>query len=230
LLRHESVGSVIEIRPGVWGIDDDTHITPWSRSTWPRPECIGLLDYVPHGTRVIDAGAGIGDNAVVFASRASFVEAFEPHPLSYEALSKNIAPLKNCTGHNACLGDRPGKATADSLDVKNYGDTKFSHDDLGVTVITALDVFGFDDIGLIKIDVEGMEWFVLSGARETIDRCRPVMIVELGPHGSRFGIDGVKVGSLIESMGYTIRSLKSSNAWMLEDIQNVHVDVLCRPK
>jgi FkbM family methyltransferase len=41
-----------------------------------------------------------------------------------------------------------------------------------------VDHFNFNDVGLIKIDVEGMELKVLSGAVETLQRCRPVVLFE----------------------------------------------------
>lgn len=35
-----------------------------------------------------------------------------------------------------------------------------------------------DDVGFIKIDVEGHELAVLKGATSLINRCRPVLLVE----------------------------------------------------
>lgn len=42
-----------------------------------------------------------------------------------------------------------------------------------------LDDYGFDDVGFIKIDVEGHELSVLKGARATIVREQPVLLVEI---------------------------------------------------
>jgi len=33
-------------------------------------------------------------------------------------------------------------------------------------------------LDLIKIDIEGMELEALQGARQTIERCRPIMLIE----------------------------------------------------
>jgi hypothetical protein len=41
-----------------------------------------------------------------------------------------------------------------------------------------LDEFTFNSIGLIKIDVEGWELEVLKGAVETINKYRPILLVE----------------------------------------------------
>lgn len=40
---------------------------------------------------------------------------------------------------------------------------------------------GISRLDLIKIDVDGNEWNVLSGGRKTIDRFRPIIIMEIAP-------------------------------------------------
>jgi hypothetical protein len=42
-----------------------------------------------------------------------------------------------------------------------------------------LDSFELDNVGFIKIDVEGAQLLVLMGAEETIKRNKPVMLVEI---------------------------------------------------
>ena len=44
-----------------------------------------------------------------------------------------------------------------------------------------IDSYKFDDVDAIKIDVEGSELFVIEGAKDTIDRCRPAVQVEIVP-------------------------------------------------
>jgi FkbM family methyltransferase len=44
-----------------------------------------------------------------------------------------------------------------------------------------IDSYKFDDVDVIKIDVEGSELFVIEGADETIKRCRPSVQVEIVP-------------------------------------------------
>src|SRR5262249_56409692 len=45
--------------------------------------------------------------------------------------------------------------------------------------VRTLDSYGFTDVRVIKVDVEGGEMDVLEGARQTILRDRPALIVEL---------------------------------------------------
>jgi FkbM family methyltransferase len=44
-----------------------------------------------------------------------------------------------------------------------------------------LDSYNFEDVDAIKIDVEGSELLVIEGAKDTIDRCRPSVQVEIVP-------------------------------------------------
>jgi FkbM family methyltransferase len=44
-----------------------------------------------------------------------------------------------------------------------------------------IDSYNFEDVDAIKIDVEGSELWVIEGAKDTIDRCRPSVQVEIVP-------------------------------------------------
>ena len=53
-----------------------------------------------------------------------------------------------------------------------------------------LDSYNFQDVDCIKIDVEGSELLVMQGAKDTIDRCRPSVQVEIVPKQCKlFGYD-----------------------------------------
>ena len=47
--------------------------------------------------------------------------------------------------------------------------------------IDCVDSLGLEECGLIQLDIEGMELQALVGAAETIDRCRPVIVLEEKP-------------------------------------------------
>ncbi len=48
-----------------------------------------------------------------------------------------------------------------------------------VVSVRRLDSFGFDDVSFLKVDVEGHELELLTGARQTIRRSRPVVLIEV---------------------------------------------------
>src|SRR5207302_2843388 len=66
--------------------------------------------------------------------------------------------------------------------------------------VRTLDEFGFMDVRFIKADVEGSEREVLDGARETIARDRPLILLELlaGTHED----PGACAAAICESFGY----------------------------
>jgi hypothetical protein len=45
--------------------------------------------------------------------------------------------------------------------------------------VNTVDSYGFDDVDLIKIDVEGHEQFIILGAVETIKKTKPILMVEI---------------------------------------------------
>jgi hypothetical protein len=64
--------------------------------------------------------------------------------------------------------------------VYNPGQIKKSQNIVNVPART-IDSYNFEDVDAIKIDVEGSELFVIHGAQNTIDRCRPSVQVEIVP-------------------------------------------------
>jgi FkbM family methyltransferase len=65
-----------------------------------------------------------------------------------------------------------------------------------------IDSFGFENVDLIKIDVEGTELFVLQGAVKTITQYLPVVQVELrDTHCKRFGYQCDDIINLMMSLG-----------------------------
>ena len=83
-------------------------------------------------------------------------------------------------------------------------------------LMKTLDSFGFEKISFIKIDVEHHEDFVLEGGRETIRRCRPVMLVEImGGHYRDSCPKPVKKKikrtiKKIEKLGYRVKQIGRS--------------------
>jgi hypothetical protein len=65
-----------------------------------------------------------------------------------------------------------------------------------------LDSFGFSNVSLIKIDVEVHEAQVSRGARETIRRCHPVILLEIWQPSL------VKVMLILKEFGYTVEKVQ----------------------
>jgi FkbM family methyltransferase len=152
-----------------------------------EPE-LGILDtLVPRGRMAIDVGANRGIYSYALARCAREVHAFEPHP----QLSSLVARLLRgrVTVHPCALSDRDGSAAlripeglrgTDWHLLGTLEDAPGDRRQRRVEVeVRTLDGFAFEDVGFLKIDVEGHELAVLAGARETIGRSRPSLLVEL---------------------------------------------------
>jgi FkbM family methyltransferase len=158
-----------------------------------EPELAILRDFVPAGCTAVDVGANRGYYSWALANVGASVEAFEPNPVLARFAGVKLG--KRARVHEVALSDRGGTATfyiprrpsGSSLHIVGNLGNVYPHestDKIQVNLAT-LDSYDFKNVGFIKIDVEGAEMAVLSGARETIRRSRPLMLIELlaGIHG-----------------------------------------------
>ena len=140
----------------------------------------------PQGT-VLDVGANIGNHTLYLAkfTSARVIHAFEPMPKSFYHLKSNVL-LNRCDNvvlHNFALSDKAGSARMEFPDPINQGMAKISNRGTEVQLLK-LDDLNFEEVSLIKIDVEGHEMNVLRGGFETLQRCRPHVYVEIQDENS----------------------------------------------
>jgi len=156
----------------------------------------------------IDIGANKGVWTLYLARHCHQVYAFEPNPKVYRWLSRYVR-LPNVTVSNVALSDSEGKAV---LRVPKFS-RGFSnqHASLSPDSVAAnfgaievetrrLDALALEDVGFIKIDVEGHELAVLRGAQQTIEHSRPTLIVEMEERHTKRRIEDLIAE--VESYGY----------------------------
>jgi FkbM family methyltransferase len=152
-----------------------------------EPELAMLRALVRPQCTAIDVGANRGLYSYALAAIAGHVEAFEPNP-AMVAFNRRKASRK-VRIHEVALSNREGAATfyiphtqtghqAHLIGSLRSVDWTDQLDRIEVRVAT-LDSFDFKNVGFIKIDVEGAELEVIEGARQTIGRDRPNLLVEL---------------------------------------------------
>ena len=72
---------------------------------------------------------------------------------------------------------------------------------------TVMHELGWPPVGLIKIDVQGAECMVLEGARQTLQRSRPAMLVEVDDRAlRRFGATAEGLRRWLLDAGYLMYS------------------------
>lgn len=147
----------------------------FSYGEYNREECSRIVSLA--SGLVIDVGANIGCISQALEFNGFEVVAFEPQVEVFNCLRKNISG--EC--YNVALGSKSGEAYMPFVDYSkkgNYGGLGIGGFRGNVVQVKTLDSYNFQEVGLIKIDVEGYEEEVLRGAVETIDRCRPILYVE----------------------------------------------------
>lgn len=161
------------------------------------------------GQYVAEVGANVGALTVPLAHTVGptgRVVAYEPQPVIFQTLCANVAlsSLTNVDCINAGIGDANGSIALARIDYGeegNFGGIQLKNVQNGVLVdVKKFDeCYPYEQLALMKVDVEGMEQKVLEGAAQTIDRCRPILYVEN---------DRIKQSSdlirLIQDLGYRL--------------------------
>jgi FkbM family methyltransferase len=174
-----------------------------------EPELAVLDKLVPRGGTAVDIGANQGVFAYALADIADRVVAFEPNP-DYARFARWMLRGR-AEVHQVALSDVPGRGTLhvplsdEGMVLHLAGSLKRTHAQFAVNktyevAVRRLDEFGLRDVRFIKADVEGSEREVLDGARTTIARDRPIILLELlsGTHQD----PGAETASICASFGY----------------------------
>jgi FkbM family methyltransferase len=124
----------------------------------------------------VDIGANVGGYSLRAASWDMKVYAFEPNPHNLALLRRNIEI--NRASVNVlpfALGARAGKASLSPVG----GVSRIVKED-GVEVeMRTLDSFELPGADLLKVDVEGYELEVIRGAKKTLEKYHPVVMIEM---------------------------------------------------
>lgn len=139
------------------------------------------------GRHILDVGANIGLHSLAWSKLAPVVS-LEPSPETFALLEANVAAnglQDRIRTVCAAAGDTVGKVeffVAKDSALSSLKDTKrLPIVDRIVVPCTTLDALAeqLPPIGLLKIDVEGLEHSVIAGAGKLLKRDRPVLFVEI---------------------------------------------------
>jgi len=200
-------------------VEDDMIIRSIPKNGPFEPETTAwIFDKISEKT-FVDVGVSTGWFSCAVAARGTPVFGFEPLPNSYRRCIENLE-LNDLTMTlvNAAVSDFIGTAsfqynsrlplTSGASLLKNIGGNRAS---MEVDVVR-LDDFDIPSIGVMKVDVEGNEMAVLRGAKQTIAKHRPHMVLE-----ANNGDFMAKLAAWMEENDYT---------WVQADRRNM----LCTPK
>jgi FkbM family methyltransferase len=154
---------------------------------------------------VVDVGANIGIYAIPLAKRIKKVIAFEPHPHTSEMLEKSIGlnKLQNLTLIKKAVSENEDKLVFNLTERPMESGIISSNDSYTTVEVESVDLDSAlaeeSKIDWVIIDVEGFEVSVLNGARNTLSKFHPDIIIEVK------NLDKVK--EILLSEGYSLTNL-----------------------
>ena len=156
------------------------------------------LEHIIQKTGIVfDIGANVGLLTLPFSKISKHVYAFEPDAENFTKLQYNIklnSAIKNITTSPLALTNNPSenkikfykRRAKDNDNRINAGLSslqKLPNHNISTMLVpcSTIDLFmqkNIPQIDFIKIDVEGSEYDVLTGAIKTIEKCKPVICYE----------------------------------------------------
>lgn len=192
-----------------------------------------IMPMIKSGDCVVDGGAALGDHTVPYLERvgpSGMVFAFEPHPEYFKCLRHNApsavtipCALWNLRGDyqiNEQHGNVGGSfISKPGVDVGNTTQSFFP----ARTIL--LDDFGLRKVDLVKLDLEGAEYFALEGMRKTVFRCRPRIVFEMRSLlMRRYELKPIMLLDWFKNRNYKVTSVCGN-----EDIHSGECDALAVP-
>ena len=187
-------------------IDFSIFIGAWEKST------IEFLNRnVNQNNVVIEVGANIGAHTLQIAKLAGKkgrVIAIEPTQFAIEKLKKNISlnpNISNITVVKKVVSDveARGKDAINSDWSMNSQQSPEKINFLSTTVDKLVEGLELCHVDLLKIDVDGYDYKVLKGAKETIRKEKPTIFIELCEYTlQQKGDSIVDIFNFLEGFGY----------------------------
>ena len=147
--------------------------------------------------KILDVGANVGSWTLPMARRfpQNHIHAFECQEILSQCFDRmiDLNNITNVTMHQCAVSDVDSVVEFASVDysmggnlgafelepVKNSDFNGFRLNNQITQVKTCtIDSFDFDQVGLVKIDAEGMEHKIVKGAINTLQRCKSVVLFE----------------------------------------------------
>ena len=155
--------------------------------------------FIKPGSDSIDVGVYRGVYSYEMSKYSEKVHSFEPNPIIFKYIDKNLKKfIKNIHLYNFALSNQ-NKTINLKIPIRNSNSNKEIFEEyyeMGKATIhnennfenyenfeiqtKKIDELNFDNkISFIKIDVEGHELEVIEGAKNTIKRDKPILLVEM---------------------------------------------------
>lgn len=176
-----------------------------------EPDLSYLRGLVRPSGWIVDVGANVGYFSRKFSAWVSGggrVLAFEPEAENFNTLARIAAQpaLNDLIECRQCLVAELDGELPLALNPDNPADHRIGSSGTMTRCVrldTVMAEFSWPAVSLIKIDVQGAEARVLEGARETLARNRPVLLIEIDDRAlAAYGSSPRAIEGLLERLGY----------------------------
>ena len=219
----------MKIHNGIAIIERDTHLSKWvvehNRLDFDQNALPTYLPYFPFYGTLINIGANIGCYAYAFKDIARYIHCFEPNKEAFECLEYNLAKYVNFELHNIAISDKETTCNVNN-DSDNVGMAFIEETTNGNVKTKTIDSFNYQSCDFILMDCEGFELYALIGAKETINKFKPIMVIEINDATlSRQGISRNDIFAWLQENNYIYR-----NIYKNQDLNDSQLDIICTPK
>lgn len=219
-----------QTKEGWWVISGDTHIGKWVKEMqkldFDQNALPFILPYLKKGDWVIDAGANIGAYSWAFLQKVGVtgkVLSYEPNPIAYDCLYKNLGNKPGCFPMPFFLGNKKAEYEVVNEN-QNFGMAYGKKSDKGIWS-QYIDALNLGKLDFIKIDVEGMELEVLQGAIETIKKHKPTLYIEINDFTlERNNTTKEDIFTFLNGIGYFYKNIYPGQEMIGEQF-----DIICTP-
>lgn len=135
-----------------------------------------IMQHVDTKNVIVQAGGNCGLYVKKYAQQFNRVYTFEPVNELFKCLVLNV-PEDNVIKFQACLGDTHSLVSMNEHETKNIGGYHVGSNS-GFIPTIKIDDLNLDDCSLIHLDIEGYELFALKGAICTINKYKPIIVIE----------------------------------------------------
>jgi FkbM family methyltransferase len=166
--------------------------------------------YVKEGMVAVDAGANLGCHTFHLAQmvgKIGQVIAFEPMTAAFTKLKRNaeLNIFENIILEKAALGNVSGILNAGFRNSWSlYNEEQVIPETVPIFCLDEyLSINGIGDVDIIKLDVDGYEYKVLQGSKDTLEKNKPLIITEFSNWTlERVGDQSVDFLEFLNRLGY----------------------------
>jgi len=215
--------NVVEVE---FDVADPPQYTMVRRRRYDLGSALVIWSLLRSGDVFVDVGANFGYLSCVAAQavgKAGLVISLEPNRQAFnELLGRGLV---NVFPFNFAVGDTCGENLSVVRPFYRQSTGSFCVSGRGVQSVTldyVYEKFKRPLIRFIKVDTEGMELAVLSGARRLLEERRPYVLLELEKrHADRYGYRTDEVFDLLKEFGYCSCYLVDNRDASVRSVQGI---------